>query len=191
MAVEPLELQSRPPLTVDEFYALAEQLGWDEDTRVELLDGEPVWMSPLNDPHVGCVNRLNRLFTRRYPEALVLVSIQNPVRAGLYDAPQPDVVLLSPRADDYGTATATPQDILLLVEVSDTTLRTDLGRKARIYASSGITEYWVVDLNSQLLYVHSEPVDGAYRTRTIMVRGAQVSAQFAPTVQFTVQEILG
>ena len=122
---------------------------------------------------------------------MVLLSIQNPVRAGLYDAPQPDVVLLKPRADDYGLATATPEDILLLVEVSDTTLRRDLGRKARIYANSGITEYWVVDLNAQVIYVHSEPVDGAYRTRTIMVRGAQVSAQFAPTVQFTIQEILG
>jgi Uma2 family endonuclease len=191
MAVEALELQSRPPLTVDEFYALAERLGWDEDTRVELLDGEPVWISPVNNPHVGCINCLNRIFTRRYPETMVLVSIQNPVRAGLYDAPQPDVVLLKPRADDYRTVTATPQDILLLVEVSDTTLRTDLGRKARIYASAGISEYWVVDLNSQLVYVHRAPVDGAYQTRTVMVRGAEVSAQFAPAVQFAVHEILG
>src|SRR5438552_4164823 len=142
MAVEPLELQSRPPLTVDEFYALAERLGWDEDTRVELLDGEPVWMSPINDPHAGCINCLVRLFTRRYPETMVLVSVQNPVRAGLYDAPQPDVVLLNPRPDDYRTATPTPHDILLLVEVSDTTLRRDLGRKASIYSCAWCTGYW-------------------------------------------------
>jgi Uma2 family endonuclease len=131
------------------------------------------------------------LFNHRYPETMVLVSIQNPVRVGKYDEPEPDVVLLKPRADDYGTAKATPQDIVLLVEVSDKTLRTDLGRKARIYASAGISEYWVVDLNSQIVHVHRTPVDGAYRTRTVMARGAEVSAQFAPTVQFTIHEILG
>ena len=61
MAVEDLQLESRPPLTVEEFEALADAEGWDEDTRVELLDGEVVWMSPINDPHAACVKRLNRL----------------------------------------------------------------------------------------------------------------------------------
>src|SRR5438132_12213528 len=154
MAVEDLQLESRPPLTVEEFKTLAEAEGWDEDTRVELLDGEVVWMSPINDPHIGCVNRLNRLFHRRFAEGSVLVSVQNPVRTGPYDEPEPDIALLKPRADDYGTAKATPPDILLLVEVADRTLRTDLGRKARIYASAGVPEYWVVDLNSGTLYVH-------------------------------------
>jgi len=191
MAVERLELESRPPLTVDEFEVLAEQQGWDEDTLVELLDGELVWMSPTNDPHIGCVNRLNRLFNHRYTETMVLVSIQNPVRAGPYDEPEPDVALLRPRADDYGAAKATPQDILLLVEVADKTLRTDLGRKARIYASAGIAEYWVIDLNAQTVYVHRSPLDGAYRSRTVLVRGAEVSAHFAPAVGFTIDEILG
>jgi Uma2 family endonuclease len=64
MAIRDLELQSRPPLTVEEFEALAETEGWNEDTRVELLDGEIVWMSPINDPHAACVKRLNRLFSR-------------------------------------------------------------------------------------------------------------------------------
>src|SRR5712691_4239540 len=106
MAIERLELESRPPLTVAEFEALAVAEGWDEDARVELLDGEVVWMSPINDPHIGCVNRLNRLFSRRYPEELVLVSIQNAIRVGDHDEPQPDVALLKPRADDYGTTKA-------------------------------------------------------------------------------------
>ena len=108
---------------------LAEAEGWDEDTRVELLDGEVVWMSPINDPHAGCVNRLNRLFSRRYTDDVALVSVQNPIRIDSYDEPQPDVALLRPRADDYATATPTPTDTLLLVEVSDSTLRIDLGRK--------------------------------------------------------------
>jgi len=191
MAIEHLHLESRPPLTVEEFEALARAEGWDEDRRVELLDGEVVWMSPINDPHIGCVNRLNRLFSRRYPEDLTLVSIQNPIRIVDYDEPQPDVALLRPRADDYGTATATPADILLLVEVADRTLRTDLGRKARIYASGQVREYWVVDLNNRALYVHRAPTAGAYADRRVLGPGERISNQFAPGVEFGVAELLG
>jgi len=191
MAVERLELESRPPLTVDEFEALAERQGWDEDTRIELLDGELVWMSPINDPHIGCVNRLTRLFSRRYPEDVALLSIQNPVHVGESDEPQPDVALLKPRADDYGTAKATPTDVLLLVEVADRTLRTDLGRKARIYASANVAEYWVVDLNNSTVYVHRTPSAGGYSSRRVLTGDDRISAAFAPSVQFTVDELLG
>jgi len=80
MAIEDLELESRPPLTVEEFEALAETEGWNEDTRVELLDGEVVWMNPINDPHAACVRRLTQLFSRHYAANLALVSVQNPIR---------------------------------------------------------------------------------------------------------------
>src|SRR5438067_2278384 len=89
MAVEHLELESRPPLSVDEFEALVDAEGWDEDTRVELLDGEVIWMSPINDPHIGGVNRLNRLF-RRFAEDVALVSVQNSIRI-LGEAPEEPV----------------------------------------------------------------------------------------------------
>lgn len=190
MAVESLELESRPPLTVEEFEALAEAEGWDEDTRVELLDGEIVWMSPINDPHIGCVNRLNRVFSRRYAEDVALISVQNSIRIDNYDEPQPDVALLKPRADDYGGAKATPADILLLVEVADRTLRTDLGRKARIYAGGGVTEYWVVDVNNRVLYVHRAPEGGRYAFRRRLSITARVSATFAPEVDFGVAELI-
>jgi Uma2 family endonuclease len=191
MAVEHLELESRPPLTVEEFEALAEAEGWDEDTRVELLDGEVVWMSPINDPHVGCVNRLTRLFAGRYAEDVALLSIQNPVRVGDYDLPQPDVALLRPRADFYGSGKATPADVLLLVEVSDSTLRTDLGRKARIYADAGVGEYWVIDLNNRVLYVHRARQTGRYATRRVLGPEEQISAVFAPAVEFRVNDLIG
>jgi Uma2 family endonuclease len=190
MAVEDLELESRPPLTVEEFEALAENEGWDEDTRVELLDGEIVWMSPINDPHAACVKRLNQLFNRRFADR-VLVSVQDPIRIERYDEPQPDVALLRPRPDFYASGTPTPADILLLVEVADATLRTDLGRKARIYASGGVSEYWVVDLNNRVLYAHSEPAGGGYASRRVLNVGDQLSAGFAPEVAFGVSQLLG
>src|SRR5919205_4133214 len=191
MAVEELELESRPPLTVEEFEALAETEGWDEDTRVELLDGEVVWMSPINDPHAACVNRLNQLFSRRYAGDVALVAVQNPIRIENYDEPQPDIALLRPRADFYASATPTPADILLLVEVADTTLRTDLGRKARIYASGGVTEYWVVDLNNGVLYVHRSPSGATYTERLVLAPGERVGAGFAPEIELAVGEVTG
>src|SRR3954465_15423472 len=110
MAIRDLELESQPPLTVQEFEALAEAEGWDEDTRVELLDGEVVWMSPINDPHAACVNRLNQLFSRRYAADVALVAVQNPTRIENYAEPQPDVALLRPRRDFYAAATPTPPE---------------------------------------------------------------------------------
>ena len=191
MALRDLQLESRPPLTVEEFRALAETEGWDEDTRVELLDGEVVWMSPINDPHAACVKRLNRLFSRSFADDQVVVSVQDPVRIENYDEPQPDLALLKPRADFYATATPTPADILLLVEVADTTLRTDLGRKARIYASGGITEYWVVDLNNRALYVHRAPSGSTYTDRQVPAPGQRVAAGFAPQIEMSVDEVTG
>jgi Uma2 family endonuclease len=190
MAVERLQLESRPPLTVADFEALAAEQGWDETGHVELLDGEVLWMSPINDRHIGCVNRLNRLFTRTYPEDMVLVSVQNPVRLTEYDEPQPDVALLKPRADDYSTSKAGPQDALLLVEVADRTLRTDLGRKARIYATAGVPEYWVIDLNNRLLYVHRAPAAGAYTTQLVLTSGEKVSTEFGSDREFGVAELI-
>jgi Uma2 family endonuclease len=191
MAVEHLELESRPPLSVEEFVALAEKEGWDEDTRVELLDGEVVWMSPINDPHAACVNRVNWLFSRRYSDGQALVSVQNPIRIERYDQPQPDVVLLKPRPDFYATATPTPTDIRLLVEIADTTLRTDLGRKARIYANGGVSEYWVVDLNNRVLYVHRAPASGGYASREVLGVTDRISALFAPEVEFEAARLIG
>ena len=191
MAIRDLELESRPPLTVEEFDALAKTEGWDEDIRVELLDGEIVWMSPINDPHAASVNRLNQLFSRRYAGDVALVAVQNPIRIEHYDEPQPDVALLKPRLDFYATATPTPADILLLVEVADTTLRTDLGRKARIYASGGVTEYWVVDLNNRVLYVHRSPARGTYAERQVLASGERVAAGFAPHIELGVEEVTG
>src|SRR5919198_3377600 len=191
MAIPQLELEKSPPLSVENFLELADRLGWDEDTRVELLDGEIVWMSPIGDPHAGCVGRLNRLFTRRYPDEAALVWPQNPVRISDIDLPQPDLGLLKPRADYYSSHTPRPEDVLVLVEVADTTVRTDLGRKARIYATAGVREYWVIDLNSRGVYVHRQPIGGDYAARTILKGSDRLSAQFAPDVSFTVDEILG
>jgi Uma2 family endonuclease len=189
MAVEELQLESRPPLTIEEFRRLADAEGWDEDTRVELLDGEVVWMRPINDPHAASVRRLTQMFGRHYAPDLAQLSVQNPIRIERYDEPQPDLALLRPRSDFYAAATPTPTDVLLLVEIADTTLRTDLGRKARIYAAGGVSEYWVVDLNNHVLYVHRSPSGATYAERRVLAPGDRVAAEFAPHVEFRGEEV--
>jgi len=148
-------------------------------------------MSPINDPHAACVRRLTQLFSRHYPADLALVSVQNPIRIERYDEPQPDIALLRPQPDFYAAATPTPADVLLLVEVADTTLRTDLGRKARIYASGGVSEYWVVDLNNRVLYVHRSPARGTYDVRQVLGPGERVAPGFASQFEVGVEEVTG
>jgi hypothetical protein len=121
----------------------------------------------------------------------MLVSIQDPLRIEHYNQPQPDVALLKARPDFYASGTPTPADILLLVEVADTTLRTDLGRKARIYASGGVSEYCVVDLNNRVLYVHRSPSGATYTERQVLASGERVAAAFAPHIDFGVEAVTG
>src|SRR5205085_2190848 len=110
--------------TVEEYYRIAEVGILDPDARLELLDGEIVEMSPVGVRHVMCVNRANSLLNKTLGDR-VLVSVQNPVQLSDYTEPQPDVVLLKPRDDFYAEKKISWEDALLVIEVSDTTLRRD------------------------------------------------------------------
>ena len=130
-----------------------------EDDPLELIDGQLVVMSPIHDPHIVCVNRLNRLFVERTdPE--VAVSVQNPVRIDEHNEPEPDVVL-STALD----GAPRPDDVLLLVEVSGSTLDYDRDVKRSLYARAGLPEVWIVNLDDQQIEVHRNPDGDVYRTR--------------------------
>lgn len=151
------------PFTVDEYHRLAEAGVLTEDDRVELLDGRIITMSPIGSAHLHCVNRLVDLFAERLytlsPRRACL-SVQNPVRLSLHSEPEPDVVLLRPDASQ--DRTPIPDDVLLVVEVADTTLAYDRTVKQKHYAAAGIPEYWVVDLNAETVIVHRNPGDDGY-----------------------------
>jgi Uma2 family endonuclease len=186
----PAEVPRR--ITVDEFEAMHRAGRWQEDDRVELINGEIRLMSPINDPHIGCVDRLNWLFSRRFGDDVIL-HVQNPVRLDPYNEPQPDVTVLRFRADFYSTRKAVADDIQLLVEVADSSLNDDLTEKREMYARTGIGEYWVVDLNHELVHVHSQPdaATGQYQHLSVAGRGRALAARFAPRIVFSVDEILG
>ena len=117
-----------------------------EDDRLELLEGEIVEMAPIGSRHQSVVDRLTRLFSNRVGDAAV-VRVQGPVRLGDDSEPQPDLLLLRRRADFYATAHPGPEDVLLLVEVPDTSTEYDREVKLPLYARHGIAEVWLVGLD--------------------------------------------
>ena len=160
-----------------------------EDERVELIQGEIVKMSPVGIRHAICVNRLNRLFSQVLGDRAI-VAVQDPVELSNLSEPQPDVALLKPRDDFYATGHPQPQDILLLVEVADTTIESDRAIKIPLYASSGISEVWLVDVNQQVVEIFREPTANSYQYTQKFPQG-EIFVQAFPNVSFTVKQILG
>lgn len=146
----------RRRLDVNEYMRLAEVGVLGEDDRVELIEGELVAMSPKGSPHVGAVMALNRLLTRAAGDR-AMVAVQDPVRLGDHSEPEPDLLLLRPDAHGYRLRKPAPADVLLLVEVADSSLRYDRGVKRALYARHGVLEVWIVDLDGGAVEVCRAP----------------------------------
>ena len=182
-------LLERWKFTVDEFQRMGEVGLLKEDDRVELIDGELIRMNPIGFGHGGRVKRLISLFTSLLGSRIV-VSAQDPLQIRPRGQPQPDVMLLRPRADYYTTSHPVASDVLLLIEVADSSLDYDLVTKAAIYAQSGIEDYWVVNLVDKQLVVLRQPVDGGYRSVRTLTREDSLSPLAFPDVTISVGEIL-
>lgn len=156
------EYPQRHAVSVEEYLRMAESGVFAPEARLELIEGEIVEMAPIGSPHAGTVKFLNRQFTRLAGDQAI-VSVQDPVVIGDLSMPQPDLALLKPRADSYTRSHPTAAEVLLVVEVADTTLRFDLGTKIPLYARFGIAEAWVVDLREQAGRVFRDPGENGYR----------------------------
>lgn len=178
---------ARHRFTADEF----DRLGvFGEDDRVELLDGEVVDMAPIGARHAASVGFLtNSLPVQLDGEAVVWV--QNPVRLSGVTEPLPDVALLRPPRTRYASAKPTAADVLLVIEVADSSADHDRDRKGALYATAGIPEYWVVDLAAEVVLVLTDPVGGAYRTSAAADRARTLTPRSFPGVSLAVSEILG
>ena len=160
-----------------------------EDERVELIQGEILQMSPVGIRHASCVKRLNRLFSQVLGDR-VIVAVQDPIELSNLSEPQPDLALLKPRDDFYAAGHPQRQDILLLVEVADTTIESDRAIKIPLYASSGISEVWLVDVNQQVIEVFREPTANSYQNIQKFLQG-EIFVQAFPDVSFAVAQVLG
>lgn len=181
---------SRRPFTVEEYHRMAAAGILGEDDRVELLEGEIVQMEPIGSRHAGCVNRLTRIFVDR-ARGRAVVTVQNPITLGSRSEPQPDVVLARPRPDEYADAHPGPGDILLVVEVADTSAGYDRQRKLPVYARYGVPEAWLVNLNDDHIEVYRGPGPDGYGSVRQVGRGGELEVQALTGLTLRVDEILG
>ncbi len=175
--------------TVTEYYQMAQAGILSEDDRVELLEGEIFEMSPISSRHASCVDRLTRLLSER-AGGHAIVRVQNPVRLSDYSEPQPDVTLLKLRPDFYKAEHPKSQDVLLLIEVCETSAEFDRQVKVPLYAKAGIPEVWLVDLAREQLEVYRLPAAHGYGEVHTLTRGQTVTAQLLP-LELPVSEIVG
>lgn len=176
-------------LTAAEYEALVDEGILSEDDRVELIEGEVVEMTPIGPPHDSRVIRLTHLFTRLLGDR-ALVGVQTSARLSDFTQPQPDFVILRQREDYYAQAHPGPSDILCLIEVADTSLRFDRGRKGKLYAGYGILDYWIVNLPKNLLEVRRDPGPDGYASLVTLRRGDRVSLAAFPDLVIDVAELL-
>jgi len=132
----------------------------DETDRVELIEGELIDMTPIGSRHANLVDVLAQILVRRLP-AGCRVRVQNPLRLGESSEPQPDIAVVRDRS--YAAAHPEAADVLLLIEVADTTLEFDRDIKLPLYARHGIPECWLIDVAGRQLSIHREPAEGEYR----------------------------
>ena len=153
-----------------------------EYDHVELIEGDMITMAPIGPPHSAVVARLNRLFVLSLGDTAI-VSPGASLKLGEYSVPQLDLMVLTPRVDFYAAQLPTPADVLLLVEVSDSSLAFDRGVKRALYARHGVAEYWVVDIPGKRLHVDREPTVDGYREAREHTRSDSVSPRALPAVQ--------
>jgi len=178
------------PFTVDTYQRLGELGVLREDERVELVAGQVVAMTPIGPAHWSCVNRLTTLFA---PLAgpMATLSVQNPLILETHDAPQPDIAVLQPRADGYRAKRPGPADVLLVIEVADSSLVYDRDVKIPRYARAGIPDVWLVDLTGERIEVFRDPVAGTYADVRRAARDAVLSPLRFPNLRIPVADILG
>lgn len=180
--------------TVEEYERMGQVGIFTEDDRVELLDGEIVAMSPIGPMPASVVNRLTRLLVQRLGDRANVI-VQNPVRLLPRSEPQPDLVVARERSDCYAIGHPTAEDVLLVIEVSDSSLRTDQTVKVPIYARQGIVEVWLVDLASRSVASYADPdpdsAHGRYREVRTLRADERLTPQALPELCLTVREIFG
>ena len=174
--------------TVHDYHRMGEAGILHEDDRVELIEGELVEMTAIGTRHFSCVNRLTRMLVMNVGDEAI-VSVQNPVRLNEYNEPQPDLTVIRPR--DYRESLPKPEDVLLLIEVSDTTLAYDRGVKLPLYARAGIREVWIVDLPGETIERYTDPLKEGYRGADRLRRGQTLESISLPGLTPSVDEVLG
>jgi len=175
--------------TVAEYYRMAEVGILSSEERVQLIEGEIIVMPPIGPGHAGSVALSIHAFSRPAGDQF-LVQVQNPLHLADGSEPEPDVMLLRPRADYYSAAHPTPADTFVVLEVSDSTLEFDRNRKAQVYGRAGVAQTLVLNLPEDCIENFTEPGPQGYSRHTIHRRGDKIRLIALPDLELAVEDLL-
>ena len=173
--------------SVEEYHQMALSGLLDETDRVELIEGELIDMAPIGSKHAFRVDSVARALQLAAGKAF-LIRVQNPVLLGERSEPQPDIAVVTDK--NYAEAHPGAEDVLLIVEVSDTTVAYDRDVKLSLYARHGIPEVWLLDVNAGELTVYREPAEGQYRLIRKPTAAEAVSPVLVPGVAISLAQVL-
>lgn len=184
-----IQIQRRR-FTVAEYHRMVEASILTEDDRVELIDGEIRQMGPIDPVHAAGVKRLNQLLTNRLMNRFI-ISVQDPIRLDDLNEPEPDLAILRWHDDFYEQQHPTPGDVLVLIEVANTSIVYDRTEKLPRYAAAGIAEVWLVNVARRTIEQYANPVAGQYQVRKVLSRGMTLEASTILDLALTVEQIFG
>lgn len=175
--------------TADEFARMGQAGIFAAEARVELIDGDVLEMTPIGPPHAWIVDRLTEILVTRLA-GKAHVRVQSPVRVDSRSQPQPDLVIAR-RSGSYAARHPEPRDVLLLIEVADSSLRYDRLEKVPRYGRAGIPETWLVDVEARAVTIHSGPGPDGYAQQQVRKRGDRLAATSVPALGFPVDDVFG
>ena len=176
--------------TVGEYERMGEMGFFPPDARVELIEGQIIEISPIGSRHAACVKLLNRILNQQVAEDAI-VSTQDPIRLSDLSEPRPDLAVLRFRRDYYRERHPGAYDVLLVIEVADTTIQYDRHTKIPLYARAGIPEAILFNLPEDRLEYFARPEMGVYQVNRIINRGEQFESTSIPGLTFDIAMILG
>ncbi len=183
-------LPQRKLFTVDEYDTMIKAGVFDGKERVELIEGEFVKKMTQGDLHIGCINAITWILRNDLSKEY-LFSVQNAVQMNIFSAPEPDVSILKFRRDFYSSGKAQPEDILLLIEVADTSVSADRRVKIPLYANAEIPEVWLVNLPRKIIEIYSEPKNGKYQIVRKATKSETVSPKMIADLSVKVADVVG
>lgn len=175
--------------TVEEYHQMAKAGIFHPEERVELIAGQIIRMSAKGTAYTAAVRRTAKVL-RNLLENQAEIYTQDPIQLGDFSEPEPDVAVVRLDPLDYADHHPTPSEIYLIIEVADSSFKYDRETKAKVYAKSGIADYWVLDVIDRKLHVFREPTQEGYHSEVIFSEEASVSPLQFPDVAITLQDML-
>ncbi|NOU22446.1 MAG: Uma2 family endonuclease [Methyloglobulus sp.] len=174
---------------IHEWQKIGEANIFPPDSRIELIEGEIIEMAPIGSHHSSHLKRINKLFSLLVKDAAI-IAVQDPLQLNDLSEPEPDFMLLRPVPDFYYEKQPNANDVLLLIEVADSSLAYDQNQKLRLYALHDVTEYWLLNLNDNCLEVYRKPKGEVFAEKTTLYSGDSITLSQLPGISIQVADIL-